>query len=158
MAARVRRARPRDAAAIARMANALNRHEGLSPNAFTPAVVRRDAFGPRAAFRAFVAEADGRVAGYASFLAGYNSDLAIPELWMLDLFVVPTKRGRGLGRALVRAVARETVRRRLTCLEWGVRGDNTRARRFYRGLGARIGRARIASLIGPPLVTLARSR
>jgi len=140
------------------MANALNRHEGLSPDAFTPAIVRRDAFGPKAAFRVFVAEADGRVAGYASFLPGYNSDLAIPGLWMLDLFVIPAARGRGLGRALVRAVAREAVRRRLTCLEWGVRGDNIRARRFYRGLGARIGQARIASLIGRPLVTLGRSR
>jgi ribosomal protein S18 acetylase RimI-like enzyme len=139
------------------MANALNRHEGLSPHAFTPAIVRRDAFGPKAAFRAFVVEFEGRVVGYASFLPGYNSDLAIPELWMLDLWVIPPARRRGLGRALVRAVARETVRRRLTCLEWGVRGDNTRARRFYRGLGARLGHTRIASLVGRPLRALALS-
>lgn len=141
------------------MANALNRHEGLSPHAFTPAIIRRDAFGPRAAFRVFVAAVDGRLVGYASFLPGYNTDIALAELWMLDLFVVPSERGRGIGRALVRAVARETVRRRLTCLEWGVRGRNTRARRFYRRLGARIGRApRIASLIGRPLLALAASR
>jgi len=138
------------------MANALNRHEGLSPRAFTAAIVRRDAFGPKAIFRVFVAEVDFRVVGYASFLPGYNSDRAIAELWMLDLWVLPRARRQGLGRALVRAVARETVRRRLTCLEWGVRGDNTRARRFYRRLGARIGDARIASLIGRPLRALAR--
>lgn len=137
------------------MANALNRHEGLSPSAFTPAIVRRDAFGPKAAFRAVVAEAGGRLVGYASYLRGYNTDLAISELWMLDLFVIASARGRGIGRALVRAVACETVRRGLTCLEWGVRGDNTRARRFYRGLGARIGHTRVASLIGGPLRALA---
>ena len=140
------------------MANALNRHEGRGPRAFTPAIVRRDAFGPRAAFRVVVAEIGGRVVGYASFLPGYNSDIAVPELWMLDLFVIPAARGRGLGRALVRTVARETVRRGFTCLEWGVRDDNTRARRFYRRLGARIGSARIASLIGRSLRTLAASR
>lgn len=140
------------------MANALNRTEVPSSRAFTPAIVRRDGFGRRRAFRAFVAEMDGRVAGYASFVSGYNSDIAVRELWMLDLYVVPSARGRGIGRALVKAIAREAVRRRLTCLEWGVRGSNTRARRFYRRLGARIGHARIAALIGRPLLALAGPR
>ena len=140
------------------MANALNRHEGLSPHAFTPAIVRRDAFGAAASFRVFVAEVDGRVVGYASFLRGYNTDIAAPNLFMLDLYVVPALRGRGLGRALVHAVARETVRRRLGNLEWGVRADNRRARRFYRRLGARIGQVRIASLGGGSLLSVARGR
>jgi GNAT superfamily N-acetyltransferase len=140
------------------MANALNRHEGLSPRAFTPAIVRRDAFGRAPGFRVLVAELDGRVAGYASFLPGYNTDIAAPALFMLDLFVVPSRRNGGIGRALVQAVAREAVGRGLTCLEWGVRGDNAPARRFYRRLGARLGQARNASLTGRPLVALARGR
>jgi ribosomal protein S18 acetylase RimI-like enzyme len=74
---------------------------------------------------------------------------------MLDLFVLPRWRSRGIGRALVTAVAREALRRRLTCLGWGVRGSNTRAKRFYRRLGATIGDARVASLSGRALVTLA---
>jgi len=138
------------------MANALNRHEGLSPSAFTPAIVRRDAFGPTRAFRVFIAELDGRVAGYASFVTGYNTALATRELFMLDLFVVSALRSHGIGRALVQAVAREAVRRRLRCLEWGVRGSNTRARRFYRRLGARIGHTRNASLGARQLARLAR--
>jgi len=140
------------------MANALNRHEGHSPRAFTPAVVRRDALGRRRAFRVVVAVVEGRIVGYASFLSGYNTDVARPELWMLDLFVQAPWRSRGIGRALVIAVARETVRRGLTCLEWGVRGDNTQAKQFYRRLGARVGNARVASLIGRPLATLAAAR
>ena len=114
------------------MANALNRHEALSPRAFTAAIVRRDAFGRRRAFRVLVAEARGRVVGYASFVAGYNTDIAARELWMHDLFVQPTWRGRGVGRALVTAVAREAARRGFGCLEWGVRATNARALRFYR--------------------------
>ena len=157
-AARIRRARPGDAAAIARMANALNRHEALSPRAFTPAIVRRDAFGRRRAFRVLVAEARGRVVGYASFVTGYNTDVAARELWMHDLFVVPAWRRRGVGRALISAVAREATRRGLACLEWGVRDTNRRALRFYRGLGARIGHARIASLRGRALTALVGRR
>jgi ribosomal protein S18 acetylase RimI-like enzyme len=137
------------------MANALNRHEALAPRAFTAAIVRRDAFGPRRAFRVLVAEASARIVGYASFVVGYNTDIAARELWMHDLFVVPRWRGRGVGRALVAAVAREAVRRRLACLEWGVRDDNRRAIRFYRRLGARVGHARIAALRGRALAALA---
>jgi ribosomal protein S18 acetylase RimI-like enzyme len=74
---------------------------------------------------------------------------------MLDLYVEAPWRSRGIGRALVIAVARETVRRGLTCLEWGVRGRNTRAKRFYRRLGARISDARVAVLLGRALTALA---
>ena len=137
------------------MANALNRQEGLSPRVFTPAIVRRDAFDGRRAFRVLVAEAEERIVGYTSFLGGYSSDIAVRELWMLDLYVRPAWRSRGIGRALVAAVAHEAVRRGFTCLEWGVRGSNTRARRFYRRLGARVGSARIVSLRDGALRTLA---
>jgi hypothetical protein len=139
------------------LANALNRHERL-PQRFTPAIIRRDAFGRRCGFRVLVAEADRRVVGYASFVAGYNTDIAARELWMLDLFVAARCRGRGVGLALARAVAGEAVRRRLTCVEWGVRGDNARARRFYRRLGAVVSDSRIAALIGPALVAVASRR
>jgi GNAT superfamily N-acetyltransferase len=137
------------------MANALNRHEALSPRRFSAAIVRRDAFGRRRAFRVLVAEARGRVVGYAAFVAGYNTDIAARELWMHDLFVLPAWRGHGVGRGLVTALAREAARRGVSCLEWGVRGGNTRAIRFYRALGAHVGHARIASLRGRALTTLA---
>jgi GNAT superfamily N-acetyltransferase len=140
------------------MANALNRHEALSPRAFTAAIVRRDAFGSRRAFRVLVAEVAGRVVGYASFVTGYNIDIAARELWMHDLFVGRRWRGRGVGRALVRAVAREAARRGFTCLEWGVRDSNRCAIRFYRALGARIGHARVVSLRGRALAAVAAGR
>ncbi|HEX3177658.1 MAG TPA: GNAT family N-acetyltransferase [Methylomirabilota bacterium] len=137
------------------MANALNRTEATLPSAFTPAIVRRAVFGPRPAFRALVAELDGRVVGYTAFGVVYNTDIAGRELWMHDLFVVPRARGRRVGHALVAAVAREAVRRRLPRLGWGVRGTNVRAMRFYRRLGARIGQMRSAVLVGRSLARLA---
>jgi ribosomal protein S18 acetylase RimI-like enzyme len=139
------------------MANALNRSEGL-PQRFTPAIIRRDAFGRPRRIRIIVAEVDRRVVGYAATIDGYNTDLAAPELFMLDLFVVARWRGRGLGRALVARVACETVRRRLLSLQWGVRASNTRAKRFYRGLGARLGKGTgSAVLTGRALAALAAS-
>ncbi len=140
------------------MANALNRYEGL-PQRFTPAIIRRDAFGRPRRIRVVVAELERRLVGYAATIDGYNTDLAAPELFMLDLFVAARWRSRGIGRALVAAVARETVRRRLGSLQWGVRADNARARRFYRGLGARLGRGIGAALLtGRALARLAAAR
>jgi ribosomal protein S18 acetylase RimI-like enzyme len=136
------------------MANALNRHEGLDPRRYTPAIIRRDAFGRRRAFDVLVAEVGRRVVGYASFAVGYNTDIARRGLWMLDLFVHAGQRGHGVGLALMTAVAREAVRRGLPGLEWGVRGSHVRALRFYRGLGARISENRIASLSGRALAAL----
>jgi ribosomal protein S18 acetylase RimI-like enzyme len=140
------------------MANALNRTEATLPRAFTAAIVRRDAFGPRRAFRAFVADLDGRTVGYASFATTYNTDIAARELWMHDLYVIPRARSRGIGAALVAAVAREAVRRRLPRLGWGVRSTNARAVRFYRRLGARIGQTRTVVLLGRPLARLGNSQ
>ena len=139
------------------MANALNRHEALSPRAFTPAIVRRDAFGRRRALRLLVAEVGGRLVGYASFAVVYNTDVAARDLWMHDLFVQAPWRRAGIGRALLTAVAREAAGRGLASLEWGVRSSNTRALRFYRRLGAHVGHARIASLRGRALRALARA-
>ena len=140
------------------MANALNQTEATLPSAFTAAIVRRDAFGPRPAFRALVAELDGRIVGYAAFATTYNTDIAARELWMHDLYVVPSARSRGIGATLVAAVAREAVRRGLPRLGWGVRGTNARAVRFYRRLGARIGMTRNVVLRGRPLARLAERR
>ena len=128
------------------------------PRAFTAAIVRRDAFGPRRAFRAFVAELGGRLVGYASFATTYNTDIAARELWMHDLYVIPRARSRGIGASLVAAVAHEAVRRRLPRLGWGVRSTNARAVRFYRRLGARVGQTRTVVLLGRPLVRLADRR
>ena len=139
------------------MANALNRHERL-PQRFTPATIRRDAFRRPRRIRIVVAEADRRLVGYAATLDGYNTDLAAPELFMLDLFVAARWRGHGIGRALVARVAHETVRRRLVSLQWGVRASNVRAKRFYRRLGARLGRGTGSALLtGRALAALAAS-
>lgn len=116
------------------MANALNAHEGKSPSMFTSEVVLRD----------------------GAWLPGYNSDLAARSMWLSDLFVVERARGRGIGRALLAAVAAETVRRGYACLEWGVMSDNASAREFYRRIGAREGDVRILALDGAALTRLGR--
>jgi GNAT superfamily N-acetyltransferase len=154
-AVRVRPARLDEAALLAEMANDLNEHVGIYGRPFTAEKVRADGFGDTAAFTPLVAELDGAVAGYAFFTLGYNTDIAARSMWLHDIFVKPSARGRGVGLALMTAVAAETLRLGGRSLEWGVHSANTGALAFYRRLGAAGGEARIMGLGGERLRTLA---
>jgi GNAT superfamily N-acetyltransferase len=76
------------------------------------------------------------VVGYVFFSPGYNTDIAARSVWLHDIFVAPPARGRGVGYALMAAVAAETVRVSGVSLEWGVHTANAGALEFYRRLGA----------------------
>jgi GNAT superfamily N-acetyltransferase len=137
------------------MANDLNEHVGIMGRPFTPGRVLADGFGPRRAFSALVAELDGAIAGYAFWSLGYNTDIAARAGWLHDLFVVPAARGRGVGLALISAVAAGTVRRGGGSLDWGVHAANTHALAFYRRLGAGGADLRIIGVEGERLRALA---
>jgi GNAT superfamily N-acetyltransferase len=154
-AVRVRPARPDESAILADMANDLNEHVGIYGRPFTAERVRADGFGAQAAFTPLVAELDGAVVGYAFFTLGYNTDLAARAMWLHDIFVTPAARGKGVGHALMAAVAAETVRLGGRSLEWGVHTANTGALEFYRRLGATGGEAKIMGVGGERLRALA---
>src|SRR5262245_28896349 len=150
-AVRVRPARREESAILAEMANDLNDHVGVHGRPFTPDRVAAAAFGPEAAFTSLVAELDGAVVGYAFFALGYNTDVAARAMWLHDIFVTPAARGRGVGYALMSAVAAETMRAGGALLEWGVHTANVAAREFYRRLGASTAETRIMSVDGERL-------
>jgi GNAT superfamily N-acetyltransferase len=154
----VRPARLAEAGLLAEMANDLNDHVGVHGRPFTAERVRADGFGPEAAFTPLVAELDGAVVGYAFFSPGYSTDLASRSVWLHDLFVAPAARGRGVGSALMAAVAAETVRLGAVSLEWGVHTANAGALEFYRRLGAVGAEVRIMGLDGARLRALAGPR
>jgi GNAT superfamily N-acetyltransferase len=152
---RVRPARPAEAATLAEMANDLNDHVGIHGRPFTPERIRADGFGPQAAFTPLVAELDGAVVGYVFFSAGYSTDVAARSVFLHDIFVAPSARRRGVGHALMAAVAAETVRLGGVSLEWGVHAVNAGALEFYRRLGAVAAEVRIMSVGGERLRAMA---
>lgn len=136
----VRRARPEDETTIVRLITALADFEKLPPP--DEAAQRRllaDAFGPRPRFEIFLAEHEGEVevAGYAFVFETYSTFLALPTLYLEDLFVLPEYRGKKVGYALFRHCAQEAVRRGCGRFEWAVLDWNQHAINFYERLGAR---------------------
>jgi GNAT superfamily N-acetyltransferase len=125
----------------------------------TPAEVRRHGFGRRPYFKTLICRRGGKPVGLALYFFTYSSFLGRPVLWLEDLVVLPEERGRGAGKALLRALAKIAVIRGCGRMEWSVLDWNAPAIRFYRRIGARLDREWIITrLKGAPLRRLARSR
>ncbi len=134
----VRRAAPADAEALLSLVDALAAYERLRPpDVEAKARLLRDMAGDRPRIEAYIVEVDGAPAGYAFVLETYSSFLALPTLYLEDLFVLPEYRGRKAGIALFLAMVREARRRGCGRMEWTVLDWNQLAIDFYRDLGAR---------------------
>ena len=96
-----------------------------------------DAFGERPRISVFLGEMEGQAVAYAIVLETYSSFLALPTLYLEDLFVIPGARRHGMGRAFFQALAAEAVRRGCGRMEWVVLDWNQLAIDFYEKLGAR---------------------
>lgn len=142
----VRWAGPGDAAAIARMLNALNVYVGCEDGLFSEAQVLDHFFGERRVVSVLLAEAEGRSAGLATLIDFYNSDRATFSLWLNDLYVEEAWRSSGAGRKLMAAAAKEALARGGDSLWWGVLDENRRAIAFYDRLGATKDEAHILEL------------
>jgi len=93
-------------------------------------------FGERPAAEALIAERDSQALGYALFFPTFSSFLASEGVWLEDLFVRPSHRGEGVGKALLAAVAALVRERGGERLEWAALDWNELALGFYRRIGA----------------------
>jgi GNAT superfamily N-acetyltransferase len=100
--------------------------------------LREALFGAQPAAEALIAELDNApaVVGYALYFPTFSSFLASRGVWLEDLFVRPTHRRAGIGRALLAAVAARLLERGGERLEWAALDWNEPALRFYSGLRA----------------------
>ncbi len=130
----VRRATAADAEAILQLVDALADYESLPrPSAEAK---KRLAADLDKRFDAWIAEVDGKSAGYAFVFETYSSFLALPTLYLEDLFVLPEYRSRKVGFALFSEVLEEAKRRGCGRMEWTVLDWNELAIQFYKRAGA----------------------
>jgi GNAT superfamily N-acetyltransferase len=135
---RIRPAVEADAETFLSLVDALADYEKLDRP--TPEARERlvhDAFGPSPRIGVHLAEVEGRAVAYTITLETYSSFLALPTLYLEDLFVLPDARRHGVGSAFFRFLAGEAVRRGCGRMEWVVLDWNQLAINFYEKLGAR---------------------
>jgi GNAT superfamily N-acetyltransferase len=158
MALNIRPAVPNDVPTLFDLIRALAEYEKLSHAVTGNAeILHEHLFGDRPYIEAILAEWEGQTAGFALFFSNYSTFLTRPGIYLEDLFVLPQYRRRGIGKALLRSVARLAVERDAGRLEWSVLDWNDPAISFYKDMGAAILHEwQICRVMGEALPQLAR--
>jgi GNAT superfamily N-acetyltransferase len=137
MALTIRFATPGDAPTILRFIRGLAEYE-REPNAVTVTAaelrVQMDSGDPP--FECILAEYDAEAVAFALFFRNYSTWSGRPGLYLEDIFVREEYRGRGIGGALMRRLAKIVGERGWARMEWAVLNWNTPAQSFYREYGA----------------------
>jgi GNAT superfamily N-acetyltransferase len=138
MTLRIRPAEAADVPVIADLIRGLATFEKLEDQvSMTEERLAESLFGQHRYAETLLAEDDGTPVGFALFFHNFSTFLGLPGVYLEDLFVIPEHRGRGVGRALLRELARLAVERGCGRLEWSVLDWNRDAIGFYERLGAR---------------------
>lgn len=134
----IRSAVPSDLPVIAQLIRELAEYERLADKVILDeAKLGEHLFGPRPYAEVLLAEDAGAVVGLALFFHNYSTFGGKPGLYLEDLFVRLASRGKGLGKALLGALAKLGVERDCCKVEWSVLKWNEPSIRFYEALGAK---------------------
>jgi GNAT superfamily N-acetyltransferase len=133
----LREARPGDEPGILACIRALAVYE-REPDAVENTVeALEDAlFGDEPRVFAHVVERDGEIVGIAIWFVTYSTWTGRHGLWLEDLFVDPSQRAFGYGKALLASLAGVCVERGYSRFEWTVLDWNEPAIGFYRSIAA----------------------
>ena len=136
-AVKIRKATQVDADVLCDLICALADYERLpQPDQAARERLKRDAFGGSPRFDAWLAEVDGRPVGYAITFFTYSTFLALPSLYLEDIFVLPEYRSQRIGAALFKHCVQVAYDAGCGRMEWQVLHWNTPAIEFYERMGA----------------------
>ncbi|MFT5259699.1 MAG: GNAT superfamily N-acetyltransferase [Saprospiraceae bacterium] len=98
--------------------------------------IEQSLFGEGSNAHALICEVDGSAAGMSIYFYNYSTWLGKPGLFLEDLYVSPSYRGKGAGIALMKALASKAVNENCGRFEWNVLDWNTPAIKFYDSIKA----------------------
>jgi len=122
----------------------------------TEAKLHDGLFGARPACEALVGEENGEVVSFALFFHNFSTFLTKKGLYLEDLYVRQSHRGKGYGTRMLAKLAQIATERQCGRFEWSVLDWNEPAIRFYKAMGADIlPDWRICRLTGDSLMSMA---
>jgi len=114
-------------------------------------------FGARPACEAIIGEENGEVVAFALFFHNFSTFLTKKGLYLEDLYVRQSHRGKGYGTQLLSKLAQIAVERNCGRFEWSVLDWNEPAIGFYKTMGAEVmPEWRICRVTGESLDQLAK--
>jgi len=93
-------------------------------------------FGGERGLEGIISYWDGKPSGFAVFFHNFPTFSGRRGLFIEDLFVYPDYRSHGIGKAMLKHLAQLAEQRNCCRLEWWTLNWNTKAREFYKKLGA----------------------
>ncbi len=125
----------------------------------TEAMLHDGLFGARPSCEAIIGEENGEVVAFALFFHNFSTFLTRKGLYLEDLYVRQSHRGKGYGTQLLKRLAQIAVERECGRFEWSVLDWNEPAIQFYKAMGADIlPDWRICRVTGDTLTALAERR
>lgn len=149
----------RDIPLIMEFVKALAVHE-KQPEAFVadPAVMEEWLFDKKAAEVLFAVE-DGKEVGFALFFQNFSTFLGKAGLYLQNLYVSSSCRGKGYGKVILQKLAQIAVERGYGRMEWSCMNDNVSSVNFYLAMGAkRLDNQRDFRLVGESLQNVANGK
>ena len=136
-ALRIREAVKQDTAVILALITELAEYEELAHEvAATEEQLEEALFGARPFAEVVIAEYEDESVGFALYFHNFSTFLGRPGIYLEDLYVRPSSRGKGVGRALLVYLAELAKKRNCGRLEWIVLDSNQPALEFYSTLKA----------------------
>lgn len=133
----IRFAQSSDAKIILALIKELAEYEKLSDRVIaTEEKLERSIFGNEKFVEILLAEVNNKSVGYALFFKNYSTFLGKPGIYLEDLFVKPSYRGKGIGKALLSKIISIAKERNYGRVEWSVLDWNLSAIDFYKKMGA----------------------
>ncbi len=117
--------------------NKLAEYERLNPPDEEAGIrLKRDGLAEDARYEAYLGRVDGEAVAYVVFFETYSSFLAMPTLYLEDIFVSESHRRKGFGRVMFEFCVKMAEEKGCGRMEWCVLDWNTPAIRFYEKNGA----------------------
>jgi GNAT superfamily N-acetyltransferase len=153
----IRPAQPSDVAHIHSMIVELAVFEKLEHMVVaTEALLHEGLFGSKPSCEAIVGEENGQVVTFALFFHNFSTFLTKKGLYLEDLYVRESHRGKGYGTQMLKKLAQLAVERNCGRFEWSVLDWNEPAINLYKAMGASIlPEWRICRVTGEALAGLA---
>ena len=102
----------------------------------TEEMLKDTLFGENSSVEVLLAYNENKVFGFALYFKTYSTFLGRPGIYLEDLFVREFARGKGIGEALLRRIAKCAIEMGGGRLEWSVLNWNESAINFYKKMGA----------------------
>ena len=133
----IRQAEEDDLPEILELIKALAHYEHLSDEVVaTEELLKKTLFGINSPAEVQIAYDKKITLGFALYFRTFSTFLGRPGIYLEDLYVQESARGKGVGKALLRRLAQRTLEIGGGRLEWSVLDWNKSAINFYKKMGA----------------------